>query len=81
MKTVEPGVWCDVDVVPGKRVWTDKAQRKRCPRCSKMLTTYAVYDHWTLDELIGFRLPPHKTKTKTYKRPKGDRGSVRGRRG
>ena len=68
--TVKPGVRCDVDEKAGEHVWSDRSRRMRCPLCSKKLTTYAVYDYLEPDIVLGFRLPPHKTKSKTYKRPK-----------
>lgn len=57
----------------------NKQRRVRCGDCNKIVTTYAVF--CIGGELIGYRVPPHKTKPKSVKRPKGDRHGARSRRG
>jgi len=68
-------IWCSFE----KTFDHDRQRRIRCPQCRKVVMTYPVYCFG--GELIGFRSPPHKTKPKTYKRPKGDRRGARSRRG
>ena len=54
-------------------------KKVRCPSCRKILLLQEV--HCVGGELLGFKIPMHKTKPKTYKRPKGDRRGARSRRG
>jgi len=61
--------WCSGTLI------RDTNHRVRCPVCRKVLAPYAVF--CVGGELVGFRTPPHKTKPKTFKRPKGDRRSRR----
>lgn len=61
--------WCS------EESYRETNNKVRCPACRKVLTPYAVF--CIGGELVGFRTPPHKTKPKTFKRPKGDRRSRR----
>lgn len=79
MATTIPGTWC-----PNDNAWApdrDKARMVRCELCGRRLMSRPVYDTWDPEELHGFKIPPHKTKSRTLKRPKGDKRGARGRRG
>lgn len=67
--------WCS-----DKSVFKDYKQRRvRCKTCSKMVMTRPVF--CIGGELLGHEMPPHKTKPKAVRRPKGDRSGTRSRRG
>ena len=78
MNRTIPGVWCNynTDVIRTAEV----RAKRRCPQCSRYLLLQEVRDAFGYD-LLGYALPPHKTKSRKLKRPKGDRRGARARRG
>lgn len=51
------------------------SKRIRCGICSRVLKLSEVY---SFGEFVGYAIPPHKVKVKTYKRP--SKNSRKGRR-
>lgn len=82
MTTKVPGVWCPRGLSPrGPHQWRDRPGAIRCADCGRRLQGQTVYDCCNPNEIRGYRLPPHKTKSRTLQRPKGDRGGRLARRG
>jgi len=70
------GAWCDLKQ-PKLKIELEDGKRVRC-ECGRLLSPQVI-NH--LDGDVEIRMPPHKTKPKPVRRPKGDRKCRLSRRG